>query len=90
MSASPAHVSTLRNIGQTVAKRLESIGVTSCNDLSKAGAVEAYRRMRREYPGHTLPVCYYLYSLEAALRDIHWNELTAEEKKELRRQAGAS
>jgi len=89
MSHSPNHVGELRNIGATVAERLASIGISSRSDLAKMGAVEAYRRMCQEHPGRTLPVCYYLYSLEAALRDVHWNDLTAEEKQSLRSQAGA-
>ena len=60
----------------------------SREDLLAMGATEAYRRLCSKYPDQTLPVCYYLYSLEAALRDVHWDQLTGEQKKQLRREAG--
>jgi len=51
------------------------------------GAAEAYRRLcNAEGPG--LPVCYYLYSLEGALSDRDWRELTDDEKRDLRVRAG--
>lgn len=81
-------VGSLRNIGPTVEQRLTSIGVVSRDDLAAMGPVEAYRRLSRKHPDKRLPVCYYLYSLEAALRDVHWDELTTEEKRKLRDQAG--
>jgi len=36
--------------------------------------------------GHTLPVCYYLYSLQGALLGLHWDDLPTELKTELRKQ----
>ena len=89
MADSPEPVGALRNIGRTVEQRLASIGVVSRDDLAELGPVEAYRRLSRKHPGQKLPVCYYLYSLEAALRDVHWDELTAEEKRVLRKKADA-
>ena len=76
----------LKNIGKTVAQRLNEIGVFNEADLASVGSVEAYKRIEARFPGKTLPVCYYLYSLEAALLDIHWNDLPRELKKELEQQ----
>jgi DNA transformation protein len=39
------------------------------------GSVKAYRRICENYPNQTIPVCYYLYSLEGALMDAHWDDL---------------
>ena len=65
----------LRNIGPTIAARLEEVGIHTASDLREVGAATAYLRIRAAYPGTTIPVCYYLYSLAGALRDVHWNEL---------------
>jgi DNA transformation protein len=80
-------VSKLKNIGATVAKRLQSVGIATRGDLARVGPVAAYRKMRRKYPDTTLPVCYYLYSLEAALAGRHWDELAPATKARLRNQA---
>jgi len=41
-------------------------------------------KIRWNHPEKTIPVCYYLYSLEGALLDLHWNNLPAELKAELK------
>lgn len=100
-TVSPAHIhmkndgaierlTVLPNIGATVAERLVAIGVRSRGDLEMMGPAEAWRRMAAANPGKTLPVCYYLYSLEAALRECHWNDLPDEVKAQLGRDAKGS
>ncbi len=81
-------VEELRNIGVTIARRLNEVGVFSEHDLRSIGAVEAHRRIHDRYPEKTLPVCYYLYSFEAALSDVHWDDLPESRKRELRKQLG--
>lgn len=66
-------LSALKNIGETVQKRLNEIGIYDEDDLRRVGPAAAYQRMKTLHP--RLPVCYYLYSLEGALRDLHWNEI---------------
>lgn len=78
----------LRNIGATIAKRLNEVGILSEHDLCSIGAVEAHRRIRNKHPEKSLPVCYYLYSFEAALRDVHWDDLPESRKRALRDQLG--
>ena len=73
----------LRNIGPTVRKRLNEIGVFTRTDLQRIGAVKAYRRICENYPNQTIPVCYYLYSLHGALIDVHWDKLPEALKDEL-------
>jgi TfoX C-terminal domain len=77
-----------RNIGPTVAKRLASIGITNIAALAQLGAPAAYRRMAEQAAPQRLPVCYYLYSLEGALQDRHWDDFTANEKMLLRQKTG--
>ncbi|AWZ00592.1 MAG: TfoX/Sxy family protein [Rhodobiaceae bacterium] len=79
-------VGQLKNIGPTVARRLMEIGVITRQDLEAVGPAAAYRHISANHPGKHLPVCYYLYSLEGALRDQHWNEIPEEVKRTLQEQ----
>ena len=78
----------LKNIGQTVEKKLNEIKIFSKSDLKKVGPSKIYRKLIETNPTIHLPVCYYLYSLEGALQDKHWDDLSGEEKKRLRLKAG--
>ncbi|MDJ0806789.1 MAG: TfoX/Sxy family protein [Gammaproteobacteria bacterium] len=86
MQNKPLH--TLKNIGETVASRLHEIGITNLVELKHLGSVEAYKRLVEQSPGRRLPVCYYLYSLEGAIQDKHWNEFSEQEKLTMRLAAG--
>ena len=83
-------LSELRNIGATVAKRLNEIDVFTRDELQRIGPVAAYLAMKENYPDQTLPRCYYLYSLEGALRDIAWDDLPNSTKERLSLEAGLS
>jgi DNA transformation protein len=76
-------IEQLRNIGPTIARRLQEVGIRTANDLRSVGAVAAYQRICATYPGTTIPVCYYLYSLEGALRGQHWDALRPKIKRDL-------
>ncbi|WP_163834173.1 TfoX/Sxy family DNA transformation protein [Spartinivicinus ruber] len=78
----------LRNIGETVAERLANVDINTPEELAKTGAAIAYQKLAARYQGQRLPVCYYLYSLEGALQDRHWDDFTDEEKYQLRVAAG--
>jgi DNA transformation protein len=65
------NVGDLRNIGPTIRKRLNEIGVHTRADLKRIGAVDAYLRICARFPRRTIAVCYYLYSLQGALMDLH-------------------
>ena len=81
--ASPAiSVEQMVNIGPTVARRLHEIGIHTIVDLREVGAVNAYRLICQRAE-KAVPVCYYLYSLEGALRNQHWNDVSARVKKRL-------
>lgn len=54
------------------------------SDLEKMTSVEAFKKIRGNYPDKTVPVCYYLYSLEGALLNLHWNDIPSELKEELK------
>lgn len=73
-----------RNIGPTIEKHLNTIGVNSLKDLIKLTPIKAYKKICKSNPGKTFPVCYYLYSLQGAIMDIHWNDLPEEIKRNLK------
>jgi len=77
-----------KNIGSMIIKRLNEIGVYSLADLAELSPVKAYKKICEQNPDKTFPVCYYLYSLEGALLDLHWDELPKNLKIDLLKQAG--
>ncbi|WP_278625749.1 TfoX/Sxy family protein [Parabacteroides gordonii] len=73
-----------KNIGATIEKYLNEIGIFTLADLAEITPVEAFKRIRKNYPKKTIPVCYYLYSLEGALLNLHWNDIPSKLKEELK------
>ena len=82
------NLTDLKNIGKTIAGRLNEVGIFSEDDLKLVGAVGAHRLIKERHPNETLAVCYYLYSFEGALTDKHWDELGEERKQQLKAQVG--
>ena len=74
----------LKNIGKKIAGRLNEVGIFSEEELRFIGAVEAHRLIKQKYPNEVLSVCYYLYSFEGALCDMHWNDIGEQKKRQLR------
>jgi DNA transformation protein len=85
MTNDDRRVEQLMNVGPTIARRLAEIGIRTGHDLRRVGAVAAYEMICARYPGQTIPVCYYLYSLEGALRAQHWDALAPRTKESLLR-----
>jgi DNA transformation protein and related proteins len=79
----PVPIEQLKNVGPTIAHRLREVGIRTSGDLRAVGPVAAYQRICAKYPGKTIPVCYYLYSLEGALRSQHWDSLGPKIKQKL-------
>jgi DNA transformation protein len=80
------HLKGARNIGVTIEKHLNKIGVFSLADLAKMTPVKAYLSICEQNPHKRFPVCYYLYSLQGALLDLHWDNLPAKIKASLRKE----
>lgn len=78
----------LTNIGPTIADRLETVGVRTLGDLERIGPARVFRRLQQAYADRTIPVCYYLYSLQGALDGKHWNDIGAATKQRLLAEAG--
>ena len=74
----------LKNIGNTSALWLTTIGINNSQQLQEIGAVEAYIRIQ----GRGIKVSkVLLYALEGALLNIHWNDIPEAKKERLRQQA---
>ncbi len=71
----PSPLTGLRNISPAIAARLEQVGVRTPDDLAAVGPIEVYRRLKRISGCDLPPVSLYLYALEGALRDVHWDHL---------------
>ncbi len=82
MSEKSRPLSDLPNLGAKIAARLRDSGIVSTRQLAQIGPPAAYHRLC-ERAGRRLPRCYYLYSLEGALRGVHWTDLSTEEKRRL-------
>lgn len=80
-------ITELPNIGPALGRRLASLGVFTRDELAAAGSVQVYRRLC-ELAGRRLPVCYNLYSLEAALRGHDWRLLDDKDKQQLQQAVG--
>ena len=76
-----------KNIGPTIGKRLNELGIFTLADLAEVTPVKAYQTLTKNYPNKTFPICYYLYSLEGALVDLHWDDLPQTEKNRLLKEA---
>jgi DNA transformation protein len=75
----------IKNIGPKGMQWLKSIGIESHEDLERMGSVEAYRKLKETIPGVNILM---LYAMEAALWDLHWNDLPPEIKSSLHDQVG--
>lgn len=72
----------MRNLGPVSRRWLAAIDVHTLEDLRRVGSVDAYRLLLLRGYRVSLNL---LWGMEAALRDVHWMEITPEEKQVLRR-----
>ena len=70
----------LRNIGPKSTAWLRQVGLRTRADLAEVGAVGAFMKVRR---AGFKPSLNLLYSLEGALQDCHWQEVSEERRQQL-------
>ena len=75
------------NIGKRLAKKLQSIQINTFEDLQRIGAIEAFKFLQ-SMNSDKLPLCYYLYSFEAAIQGKKWTALSLETKRKLKKSVG--
>lgn len=72
-------------LGRAMADALIEIGIESPAQLRKAGAKQAYRRLRFAH-GRKITLTW-VYALDVAIRGVSWRDLTPERADYLRRAA---
>lgn len=76
-----AELTSLRNIGKEIEKKLKSVDITTAEELKKVGSEEAFVRLKLRYP----EVCLvHLQTLEGAVSDREYNQLPEDVKKRLK------
>ncbi|MCI8552412.1 MAG: hypothetical protein HFF56_05370 [Lawsonibacter sp.] len=74
-------LTSMRNIGREMARKLTVVGIDSSEKLVEAGAKQAFFQLKEVYP----QVCLvHLYALEGAIRNMEYNCLSEETKKDLK------
>lgn len=74
-------LTSMRNIGKELGRKLKIIGINSAEDLKKMGSKEVFFKLKMRFP----EVCLvHLYTLEGAITDTDFNKLSEETKKDLK------
>lgn len=74
-------LTTLPNIGTTLAERLEQANIHNYDDLAAIGSIEAVLRVKEA----NLDTCYnMLYALEDAIQGVRWHAIPKEERAALK------
>lgn len=76
-----SELTSLRNIGKEMEKKLTSIGIDSAEKLIESGSKQAFMKLKEAYPSVCLV---HLYTLEGAITDVEFNSLSEDKKKELK------
>ena len=76
-----SELTSLRNIGKEMEKKLTSVGIDSAEKLIESGAKQAFMKLKEAYPSVCLV---HLYTLECAITDVEFNSLSEDKKKELK------
>lgn len=74
-------LTSMRNIGKEMEKKLKTVGINSPGMLTRLGAKQAFLKLKEIYP----EVCLvHLYTLYGAIEDIEYNCLPETTKSELK------
>jgi len=76
-----AELTSLKNIGKTIEKKLKSVGITTAEELKKIGSKKAFIKLKSRYTNLCLV---HLYSLEGAVSGIDFNRLPEKTKQDLK------
>ena len=76
-----AALTSLRNIGKEMERKLKSVGITTAEGLKEIGSKEAFIKLKLLYPNACVV---YLYTLEGAISDVDYNKLPKEVKQDLK------
>lgn len=74
-------LSSMRNIGNEIEKKLKAVDICSAEELMQAGSKDAFLRLKLHFPNVCLV---HLYTLQGAIDDIEFNQLPDEVKQDLK------
>ena len=74
-------LSSMRNIGNEIEKKLKAVGICSAEELMQAGSKDAFLRLKLCFSNVCLV---HLYTLQGAIDDIEYNQLPDEVKQDLK------
>jgi len=75
-------LTSLRNIGKEMEKKLKSVDITTPEELKSIGSRDAFFRLKTRYQ----EVCLvHLYTLEGAITDTDYNQLPEDVKQNLKK-----
>jgi len=74
-------LSSLRNIGEELEKKLEAVGIETVEMLEEVGSKGAFVRIKSYYPNVCLV---HLMALEGAISDIEYNHLPDDVQRDLK------
>lgn len=77
-----AELSSMRNIGNEIEKKLKSVGICSAEELLQTGSKEAFVRLKMQYSNVCLV---HLYTLQGAIDDVEYNQLPDAIKQDLKK-----
>lgn len=76
-----AELSSLKNIGKEIERKLKTVGINSAEELKEIGSKDIWFRLKLKYPEICLV---HLYTLEGAISNIEYNHLSEETKEDLK------
>jgi len=76
-----AKLTSMINIGKEMKKKLKSIDIYSAEELMQIGSKEAFFRLKLRYSNLCLV---HLYTLQGAIDNIEYNQLSYEVKRNLK------
>jgi DNA transformation protein len=76
-----AELTSMRNIGREMEKKLKSVGICSAEELKRAGSKEAFSRLKKQHPNVCLV---HLHTLQGAIDDVEYNRLSEESRRDLK------
>ena len=76
-----AELTSLRNIGKELVRKLKSVDINTAEELKEVGSEDAFVRLKLHYPNVCLV---HLYTLEGAVSDTEYNQLSEDVKQRLK------
>lgn len=76
-----SELTSMKNIGREMARKLAAAGIHTPEQLAKEGAEQAFFRLKTVFPQICLV---HLYALEGAIQNLEFNSLSDTRKRELK------